>query len=1138
MATTIGTTTKTTPEDNRVYHPLDRLRGTIRKYVVIEGILSILIFLIAWFTLALALDYGLFKAFSWDWVQDSAGWLRIVALGVALALLAGILIFRIVRRLTTELSYPGLALVLERRFPKVLGDRLITAVELIDVEQAAKYGYSAAMIRKTIDEAREQVGKVPVNEVFNWRRLRLMTALVIGSIVGLVAIGFGSYAIAARGFDTRTATWKCYHVSTILVERNLLMRDTPWPRRALLELKEMDEKGGLRDMSPSGIRVARDGAPPTVRVRAYRWVIADSSTFDGWRPLKWSDVNESLIGMSVPPLADSMPIDLSDKTADDILENPQFRGTLSTAIGLAKYEELQKVFQRLEEMAADPSNGRKLRKLDRPREVSFKYRGLDSAGDGLLKPEGANDYAGEIGGLREDVLFSVRAEDYRTPQRGITRVPPPALNSLMKIEYQPAYLHYASPLIDDPNNPGQQVVAGWDSLKPYHQMMAEERLTLTGTRTTFAVPVGTELVLTAVTEKPIAKAYARPKVGRIPGAKYKIVDGKEVGLADLVPLPVTNGNTFTYEFRGERDKITAAVEFDFVYENEDGLRSTREMMIQATEDSAPAADVIPETIRKVGKEYWVTPKARIPFNPESNIRDDYGLSKVAYRATFKPADAAFVQAARAAQFGRSLPAAAASGDFRAIARTLIEYVDQVRSDEANAEKSPTYALSKFYLLDGSLKRETLDNIRKNLLGKPMGNDKADFVKRFTLETRIGTRVTYQANGVIDTFAWTIDGDYFDVGKIELAKGKLLEVSPGDIQPRYELQLSIEATETNFDTGPKVGKSDPISILVVSAGDLLVKIGDDEEKMGIKLEDAIKKLAGARGKYEFVRSKADLQNRDELDAVKVRSKDAIQDVAKARELVEEVGRQFRRLEGECVVNVLREDTTALLGQIANRLDRALGKSPSPVSKTEDTQLHTGQSDALPFGVLTPKATFPVSEKRLNDAQTAFEEGRYPEPRSVTEAYLLLTQLEDEIRIIRAIIGEIQSKEKLQRDLQAVLERQQRIGEAIRVAKFADDADKIKTTPKLGDVGQLFLAKGEVKKVKQTIKWRQFPGDGVTVKVVSSDPAAVIVPAELKLDFEKNNIDFEYEIRAGTKEGEFTVTLTPEVGDKVEVKIQVK
>ena len=241
MATTTATTTRPAPRDEKVYHPLDRVKGIIRRYVVIEGLLSVLLFFLAWFTIALMLDYGIFKAFTWDWVQDGAWWLRLGALIVAVLFLAGIFVFRIVRRLTTEFTYPALALVLEQRFPKLLGDRLITAVELADVDDAAKYGYSKAMIRQTIDEARERVGQVDVNKAFNWRRLRLMGLLVVGVIVGLLFVGFLSHAVAAGGIQPLNAAWKSYHVASIVVERDVLLLDTPWPRRALLELADVPE---------------------------------------------------------------------------------------------------------------------------------------------------------------------------------------------------------------------------------------------------------------------------------------------------------------------------------------------------------------------------------------------------------------------------------------------------------------------------------------------------------------------------------------------------------------------------------------------------------------------------------------------------------------------------------------------------------------------------------------------------------------------------------------------------------------------------------------------------------------------------------------------------------------------------------
>jgi hypothetical protein len=57
------------------------------------------------------------------------------------------------------------------------------------------------------------------------------------------------------------------------------------------------------------------------------------------------------------------------------------------------------------------------------------------------------------------------------------------------------------------------------------------------------------------------------------------------------------------------------------------------------------------------------------------------------------------------------------------------------------------------------------------------------------------------------------------------------------------------------------------------------------------------------------------------------------------------------------------------------------------------------------------------------------------------------------------------------------------------------------------------------------------------VTASDPS-LSVPATLKLDFEKHQFRFEYEVKAGQKTGEFTVTLTPAAGEPVTAKVTVK
>src|SRR5262245_26134503 len=121
-------------ENEPLTHPLDRLRGLIRRYVLRDGLLTAGLFAILWYWFGLAADWGLFKLTNFDWVLDAPKLLRIAAFAVLAVLLAGILFTRLYQRLSRELSYPSLALLLEKRFPRILGDKLITAVELADVK--------------------------------------------------------------------------------------------------------------------------------------------------------------------------------------------------------------------------------------------------------------------------------------------------------------------------------------------------------------------------------------------------------------------------------------------------------------------------------------------------------------------------------------------------------------------------------------------------------------------------------------------------------------------------------------------------------------------------------------------------------------------------------------------------------------------------------------------------------------------------------------------------------------------------------------------------------------------------------------------------------------------------------------------
>lgn len=323
----------------RVRHPLQALRGSIRFYVALEGALTALLYLSIWFWVGLLLDYGSFLAFSFDWVQElqeaAPGarpdfWVRLLLLVLLVLGLIALVTFKIVLRLGREFNDRALALVLERRFPRQLGDRLITAVELAEPRRLEKYGYSVPLIEKTIAEAAERVESCPVREVFNWGRLWMLGLWAFLASVGtylLVMLATCVWWMASpppvqqvRNLEDVGAVleqrssgpgdffFRFNDVAAIWAERNLLLRDVYWPRQAFLDVLRFVDTPS----HPGEMRVGRDEQRPELLVRAYRWVVADRSAFGGWRPLRWEDLQGGLLARHISQetlTAANLPLD-------------------------------------------------------------------------------------------------------------------------------------------------------------------------------------------------------------------------------------------------------------------------------------------------------------------------------------------------------------------------------------------------------------------------------------------------------------------------------------------------------------------------------------------------------------------------------------------------------------------------------------------------------------------------------------------------------------------------------------------------------------------------------------------------------------------------------------------------------------
>jgi hypothetical protein len=226
--------------------------------------------LASWFWAVFLVDWGSFLLFGLDYIRDGSGvsiflfrafwWTLLLAAGVYLV---G---YQLLYRWFVSFRPETLALVLERRFPQVLEERLVTAVELADPQIAERYGYSYWLVQYTAQSAEERLQQVPVRQVFNWGRLRrlLLAALVVW--FSLAALGYFATEWAATGWE-RNVAWKNRH----------------WPLRVMLVLP---------DFAKQPVRGVPSGGEMTVRIQAWVNVVrTDHPDYPGgWRPASWKDL--------------------------------------------------------------------------------------------------------------------------------------------------------------------------------------------------------------------------------------------------------------------------------------------------------------------------------------------------------------------------------------------------------------------------------------------------------------------------------------------------------------------------------------------------------------------------------------------------------------------------------------------------------------------------------------------------------------------------------------------------------------------------------------------------------------------------------------------------------------------------------
>ncbi len=802
----------------------------------------------------------------WIWVGASitSPWAIGLLVTAILISFTGLIV---IKRLLYEFRDAALALVLEKRFPNELGDRLITAVELSDPREAEQFGYSAAMVEETIQEAARRVEHLPVTAVFDLKRLirkgvlacliTLGLYLVAGVTMGVINFTKPHEAVVAENGEAEaprrgvgefvSATVGGFShfndLATIWFERTVLLQNVIWPRRAQLELVDFPDSGELK--------IGRGDPAPSIRARALKWVIADHGSAEGWRALTWKDLTPALLGMPVPTIAlPPWPARDAERglTMDEIelnLDKPETHKTLSPE----QHKALRDVLDQLGRQAALPQMSRTMRMLVIPESIILNYKGKDGDGNFKLTRQQDYDYMGQFPDLKENVTFVIRAEDYTSATQRVTVVPPPSFEEVTREEFQPAYLYYYGP---------PEVLRGKKQTIAPVTFNARNVPSLT-----MNVPSGTKIVLTAKTNKELLKDGVKAEQ-RKDAAPLKA--GVDYTLEQL------DGNTIRLTFLDVRTKKELTLRMT----DTDHVQGTKDVIVDPNEDATPEIEAKPEIIRTVNNMYMVTPQAIIPFLGTVNdvngglddlsetIKDPKKPRSLEYVYTIEPIESPRDTAMRAVRAAGvvALPLAGPGiGVTEAVYQQLLPpmLVRKTKPIEGRM------VVDNFKRMIEARKREIKPEDLDELLKKAPGEQR-QVISSYALELDPfvkGRGLDNDVPRISTTFRGGIRS--FDLLNIEDEGGEgrprvKLKADENEVQQRYRMQLWLEAIDTNIETGRdkisgrnRGATKQKYIFQVVSEAELLVEIGREEQRLFDEFKRMMDELLKVRASLQQMNS---------------------------------------------------------------------------------------------------------------------------------------------------------------------------------------------------------------------------------------------------------------------------------------------
>lgn len=896
--------------------------------------------------------------------EDAAWNLRLVLLIVALLGLIAVVVWMVFTRLFKEFSDSALALVLERHFPQQLGDRLITAVELADPNLAQKYGYSQAMVDHTIKDAADRVETVLVSEVFNWRRLTIQWAVALGLTIGIYGLSLasaaGSAALAADASAARNLS-DFHGTAFTWFKRNILLWQREyWLPQAYIEIVRFQSSPEDRDE----MRVGRDEERPDVQARAYEWVIVDRSRRDGIRPLTFRDliaqelVSKELAAIPLPSSwggwivdldeldvsvpAGVVPLEWHGKKASYVrqqLQRPEIRRRIELAGALAAVEKLlnwqdwtiDRIFLQLDrtdvreplrrehphllkkfedllaelEQLADLGPWGTIHRLTIPEGVTVTYRGQTTKSVSHAERRDDNRYFIGLAELKESVTFVVSGENYTTPPRRITLVPPPSLSFLTMNKWEPAYLYYR--IQGDPRQ-----------LKGKRQQFRDLHISLTGEISTVLVPFGSDVELKAVADRDL-----QTNVRLLPPQRRKA----KGSITPVVSVPVPPGQEFTRTFSIRFDSIVRPIEFEFHFNDRDNVKGKRHVVIEPVEDRPPQEEGNIELHAVLRKPrfrsdpsktsegstldgFLITPDALLPFR--GSFRDDHALTKLEWlyeveQVEFELAGTGSSLEEREKEKGPRL-VLGGNANLRRL-KMALSGLQFLPGHAGYPIMVPSYTLFLSRLIEFDI-RETAKRggVQEGTVPLQRFAEKLAALReseRDTLPSELARKLLDKApRPPFITFHDLKQGqEEFDVRK-HLPRLKVKDATK-EPQLHHRLRLSVMATDNNIETGPATTHNKmPVTFLVVSEGELQIQILVEEEAIRERLEKAVDKLRAQKVSLEEQISKLTVPG-PALSLVGLRLDEARKIVQDGYSVSREVYTDYSRILREMEINRIDE-----------------------------------------------------------------------------------------------------------------------------------------------------------------------------------------------------------------------------------------